>query len=110
MMEYPISNMFCAKTGVETHINEIESHAHLTHYHGHALHLVVGETIKAIKIIRGILDAAFELNKLQIPSKRAKSFQKASIRLREETAPRNSGDRALLSNRWMVRGTLLQSI
>ena len=50
------SNMFGAKTGVATHINEIESHAYLTHYHGHALQLVVSETIKAIKIIRGTLD------------------------------------------------------
>ena len=55
--------MVGAKTGVATHINEIESHAHLTHYHGHAL-----ETIKAIKIIRGTLDAAFDLNTLQILS------------------------------------------
>ena len=67
--------MFGAKTGAEKNINEIESHAHLTHYHGHALQLVVGETIKAIKIIRGTLDAAFELNKLQILSKKARSFQ-----------------------------------
>ena len=67
--------MVGAKTGVATRINEIESHAHLTHYHGHALQLVVGETIKAIKIMRGTLDAAFELNKLQILSKKARSFQ-----------------------------------
>ena len=52
------------KTGVATHIIEIESHAHLTHCHGHALELAVGETIKAIKIMRGTLEAAFELNKL----------------------------------------------
>ena len=32
--------------------------------HGHALQLAVGETIKAMKIIRGTLDAVFELNKL----------------------------------------------
>ena len=62
--------MVGAKTGVATHINEIESHAHLTHYHGHAL-----ETIKAIKIIRGTLDAAFELDTLQIPSEKSRSFQ-----------------------------------
>ena len=61
--------MVGAKTGVATRINEIESHAHLTHYHGHTL-----ETIKAI-IIRGTLDAAFELNTLQILSKKARSFQ-----------------------------------
>ena len=62
--------MVGANTGVATRVNEIESHAHLTHYRGHAL-----ETIKAIKIIRTTLDAAFELNKLQILSKKAKSFQ-----------------------------------
>ena len=32
--------------------------------HDHALQLAVGETIKAIKIIRDTLDAAFELNEL----------------------------------------------
>ena len=52
------------KTGVATHINEIESHVHLIHCHGHALQLAVGETIKARKIMRGNFDAAFELNKL----------------------------------------------
>ena len=67
--------MVGAKTGVATHINEIESHAHLTHYHGHALQLVVGETIKAIKIMRDTLYAAFELNKLEILSKKARSYQ-----------------------------------
>ena len=56
--------MVGAKTGVAKHINEIESHAHLTHCYGHALHLAVGETIKAIKLMRGTLDAAFKLNKL----------------------------------------------
>ena len=62
--------MVGAKAVVATRMNKIESHAHLTHYHGHAL-----ETIKAIKIIRGTLDAAFELNTLQILSKRVRSFQ-----------------------------------
>ena len=67
--------MVGAKTGVATHINEIESNAHLTHYPGQAIQLVVGETIKAIKIMRGTLDAVFELNKLQILSKKTRSFQ-----------------------------------
>ena len=31
------SNMFGAKTGVATHINKTESHAHLTYYHDHTL-------------------------------------------------------------------------
>ena len=67
--------MFGAKTGVETQINEIESHVHLKHYHGPALQLVVGQTIKAIKITSDTLVAAFELNRLQILSKKARSFQ-----------------------------------
>ena len=62
--------MVGAKIGVAIRINEIESHAHLTHYHGHAL-----ETIKAIKIVRGTLDAAFGLNTLQILSKKVRSLQ-----------------------------------
>ena len=32
--------------------------------HGHARQLIDGDTIKAIKIIRGSLDAAFELTKV----------------------------------------------
>ena len=62
--------MVGAKTRVATPINKVESHAHLTHYHGNAL-----ETIKAIKIIKDTLDAAFELNTLQIRSKKARRFQ-----------------------------------
>ena len=34
----------------------------------------------------------------------------ASKRLREDTAQGNSGGRALCSNRWTARGTLLQTI
>ena len=73
--------MFGAKTRVATHINKIESNARLSHCHGHALHLVVGETIKAIKIIRDTLEAPFEFE-FNYFLKR----QKASNRLREETA------------------------
>ena len=62
--------MVGAKTGVATRISEIESHVHLTHYHGHAL-----KTIKTTKLMRGTLDAAFGLNTLQILSKKARSFQ-----------------------------------
>ena len=62
--------MVGAKTGVASRINEIESRAYLTHYHGHAF-----VTIKAIKV-KGTLDAAFKLNTLQIlPKKRRRNFQ-----------------------------------
>ena len=94
--------MVGAKTGVATRMNEIESHAHLTHYHGHAL-----ETIKAKKIIR----ASFEFNTQLLSSihfKYSLKRQKSSNRFREDTAPRNTGDRTLCSKRWTFRGTLLQ--
>ena len=67
--------MVGAKTGISTHMNQIESHAHLRHYHGHTLQLVVGETIKPLKIMRGTLEAVSELNKLQIHPKNARTFQ-----------------------------------
>ena len=44
--------MVAAKIGVAGHVNEIESHPHLTHCHGHALQLAVDETIKTIEIMR----------------------------------------------------------
>ena len=56
--------MVGAITGVATHINEIDTHAYLTHCHGYTLQLAVGETIKVIKIMRGTLDVVFLLNKL----------------------------------------------
>ena len=54
--------MVDAQTGEATYINQNESYAHLTYYRGYVLQLVVGEAIKAIKIMRGSLDVAFELN------------------------------------------------
>ena len=46
-------------------INEIESHALLTHcYMWSCSSVSYRETIKAIKIVTGALDTAFELNKL----------------------------------------------
>ena len=62
--------MVGAKTGVAARINDIGSHVHLIHYHGHVL-----ENIKTIKTMRGTVDAPFELNTLQILSKKARSIQ-----------------------------------
>ena len=53
--------MVGAKTGVAAYINEI---VHLTYCGGPALQLVDGDTIKPMQIIRGSLDAAFELTKV----------------------------------------------
>ena len=55
--------MVATKIGVAAHINKIESHAHLTHGHGHAFQLAIDETIKTIEIMKDNLEAAFELNK-----------------------------------------------
>ena len=57
--------MVSAKTGEAALINEMESIAYLTHYYD-----LVLETIKTMKIMRGTLDATFELNKFQIHSKK----------------------------------------
>ena len=112
--------MVGAKAGVATLINEMESYAKLTHCHGHALQLAVGGTIKAIKIMRSTLDAAFEFNKLKSNTLLFKNHrteikyslkrERAFSRLREDTKPGNSGNRTLCSNRWVIWGTLLQSI
>ena len=44
------SCMVGAKTELITRINETDSRAYLTHCHGHALQLAIGNTIKAKKI------------------------------------------------------------
>ena len=101
------SNMVGAKTGVATRIKEIEPRALLTHCYGHALQLAVSDTIRAIKLMRNILDAAFEMHKLiKYSPKRERAFN----RLRGETAPGNSDYRTLCPTRWTVRAVSLQDI
>ena len=101
------SNMVGAKTGVATRIKEIEPRALLTHCYGHALQLAVSDTIRAIKLMRDILDAAFEMHKLiKYSPKRERAFN----RLRGETAPGNSDYRTLCPTRWTVRAVSLQDI
>ena len=86
------SNMVGAKTGVATRIKQIEPRALLTHCYGCALQLAVCDTIKAIKLMRDTLDAAFEVNKLiKYSPKRERAFK----RLRKKTAPENPGYRTL---------------
>ena len=102
-----VPNMVGAKTSVATHIREIEPRALLTHCYGHPLQLAVGDTIKAIKLMRDTLDAAFELNKLiKYSPKRERAFN----RLRKETAPGNSGYRTLCPTGWNIGAVSLQSI
>ena len=52
------SNMVGAKTGVAACINEIESILHI------AMVTLFSDTIKATEMIRGSLDAAFQLTKV----------------------------------------------
>ena len=56
------SNMVGAKTGVAVCINEIESIWHIATVK--LLSQIDSDTIKATKIIRGSLDAAFEFTKV----------------------------------------------
>ena len=83
--------------------------------HGQALSLIDGDTIKAIKIIRGSLDAAFELTKVMKCSLFLKSHKKnqivpkregASSKLRKDNAEGNFGDTISCPNCWTVRGAL----
>ena len=73
----------------------------MTYCHGQARQLIDGDTIKAIKIIRSSLDAAFELTKVIKYSVFFKSYDKikyspkregASSRLRKGNVAGNSGD------------------
>ena len=73
----------------------------------HALQLAVGDTIKEMKLMGDRLDAAFEVNKL---TKYSPKRERAFNRLREETAPGNSGYRTLCPTCWTVRAVSLQSI
>ena len=106
--------MVGAETAVATYINEIMSHVHLTHCHGYPLQLAVGETIKAVKIMRDTLGETYQIliwlknhrKKIKYSLKR----EVASNRLRQDTAPGNSNDRPLCSNCWTVKGALLQTI
>ena len=91
----------------------------LTYCHGQTLQLIDGDTIKAIKIVRGCLDAVFELTKVIKCSVFLKSCDKikyspkmegASSRLRKGNLAGNSGDTISCPNYWPVRGALSQSI
>ena len=85
---------------------------HVTYCHSHALQLVVGDTIKAIKIMRGSLGAAFELTKVIKCSMILKSYKKikyspkgASSRLRKDYAARIYNVERVLSLTVLVMGT-----
>ena len=91
----------------------------MTYCHGHARQLIDGDTIKAIKIIRGSLDAAFELTKVIKCSVFLKSYKKnqnspkregASSRLKKDNVAGNSGDTISCPNCQTVRGALSQTI
>ena len=79
-----------------------------TYCYGQALQLADGDTIKTMKIIRGSLDAAFELTKVikcsffkKIIGKKIKHSSKtegASSRLRKNNAAGNFGDTILCLN------------
>ena len=68
------------------------------HCHGHALRL-------AVAVNYSMVSKSYSL-KIKYSLKREGTFN----RLTEDTTPGNSGNRTLCSNRWVIRGTLLQSI
>ena len=58
------SNMTGCKNGVATQLLAKEKRAVLTHCYGHALNLVVGDSMKQSKVCRDALDSAYEISKL----------------------------------------------
>ena len=75
--------------------------------HGHALNLAVGDTIKESKVIKDVLDTAFEVTKLvKYSPKTAVQFEK----LKNELVPDCPGFRVLCPTRWTVRAASLKSI
>ena len=55
------ANMSGCKSGVATSITAIESRALFTHCYGHSLNLIVGYTIKRIKLLADVLDIVSEM-------------------------------------------------
>ena len=101
------SNMRGAKGGVAKLLCKEESRAVYMHCYGHALNLAVGDTIKESKIMKDVLDTAFEVTKLvKYSPKRAVQFEK----LKNELVPDCPGFRVLCPTRWTVRAASLKSI
>ena len=96
-----------AKKGVAKQISDKEVRAIYTHCYGHALNLVVGDTVKQSKVMRDTLDTTYEISKLiSFSPKRDSLFEK----LKQELAPETPGFRTLCPKRWTVRANSLQSV
>ena len=63
-----------AKKGDAAQLSAEEPQAPFTHCHGHALNLVVGDTIKQSKVCCDAMDFAFEVSRLIRFSPKCKAF------------------------------------
>ncbi len=96
-----------AKSGVVTRIQEIQSRAVFTHCYGHALNLIVAETIKQSAAMKDSLDICSEVIKLLKFSPRRETMLKE---YKNERGSESSGIRTLCPTRWTVRAESLASI
>ena len=81
--------------------------AFLTHFHGHAFNLAVGEIIRAERLLRDTMDNTSELFKLTIksPERNAMLFK-----LKEDLSLVNPGFRVLYPTQWTRRTGSLKSV
>ena len=84
-----------------------EPRATFIHCYGHALNLVVRDTVKRNHILRDTLDITFEISKLvNFSPRRDALFNK----LKAEISPEMPGFRTQCPTRWTVRASSLESV
>lgn len=101
------SNMSGSKKGVAMQITDTEPRAIYTHCNGHALNLVIGDTVRHSKVTRDALDTIHEISKLLKYSPKRDSLIE---RIKQELNPATPGFRTLCPTRWTVRAASLKSV
>ena len=101
------SSPFLAVMVDETKIAELEPRAVFTHCYGHALHLVISDTIKQSQVMKDYLDTCYELVKLVKFSPKPEAMLR---QLKEETGSHAPGVRTLCPTRWTVQAESLSSV
>ena len=94
-------------TGVATQIKAINGKCLYTHCKGQALNLAVAESIKSVKCLKGVFEAASEICKL------VRKSPKRNVRLndlKKENQNDSKGIHEFCPTRWTVRGEALDAI
>ena len=101
------SNMSGIRRGTAAQFLSREPHALYLHCYSHALNLVVGDTVRKVKLLRDTLNICLEISKLfKYSPKRDTAFEN----LKSQLAPSNPDFRTFCPTRWTVRANSLNSI